>query len=111
MVQIDGEPWFVAQDVCRTLDLAIDRKSGNVCFTPKRFTTINEDEVRLHLVQVNLKDGRKQRRKMHLLSESGLYKLITRSDKAVAKSYAQTTGLLALFRVDRQGCSGTPSGC
>jgi hypothetical protein len=56
VVQIDGEPWFVAQDACRTLELAIDKKSGNVCFSPKRFTTINEDEVRKHPLSVNLND-------------------------------------------------------
>lgn len=87
VVLIDGDPWFVAQDVCRTLDLAIDKKTGNVCFTPSRYPSLGSDEVALHLVPVNLKDGRNQRRRMHHLSESGLYKLVMRSDKPQAKAF------------------------
>ncbi len=86
MVQIDGEPWFVAQDACKALNLAVDKKSGNVLFSPKRFTTINKDEVRLHLVQVNLKDDEVttdlssgvRGMQPKLASESGLYTLIMR---------------------------------
>lgn len=68
----DGEPWFVAKDVC--LSLGMDVSSG--------VRGLDEDEKGLHTVQTL---GGKQ--EMAIISEAGLYSLILRSRKPEAKSF------------------------
>lgn len=61
-ITIDGEPWLVAMDVCRILEL------GN---TTEALRRLDEDE----LTSVKLKSGG-QMRKMKLVNEPGLYRLV-----------------------------------
>lgn len=103
VVDIDGDPWFLAQDVCRAIGVAVDKRSGNVVFAPSRFTTLDSDEVRLHPMQVNLADGRVQMRQMYHLSESGLYKLILRSDKPEAKDFQNWVTKVVLPAIRKDG--------
>jgi prophage antirepressor-like protein len=86
-VTLDGQPWFVAPDVCRALGLCVDARTGTPLFQPDRFSTLRADEARLHPVQVNLRDGRVQNRRMWVVAESGLYKMTLRSDKAAAEPF------------------------
>ena len=67
----DGEPWFVAADVCRVLEIQ------NVTQAVQR---LDEDEATLCQTEGN-------HRPMNLISESGLYALIVRSDKPNARRF------------------------
>ena len=69
----DGEPWFVAKDVCAILGLS--DVSMAVC-------SLDDDE----LAQVKLVSGG-QFREMKAINESGLYWLILRSRKPEAKMF------------------------
>lgn len=69
----DGEPWFVAKDVCDVLGLANSRDA---------VADLEQDE----LVSVKATSGG-QRREMNAVSESGLYALIFKSRKPEAKAF------------------------
>lgn len=69
----DGEPWFVAKDVCACLDLANPRSS---------LALLDEDEKGVYTVDT---PGGKQ--EMAIVSEAGLYSLVLRSRKPEAKAF------------------------
>lgn len=73
VVEVDGEPWWVAKDVCDVLGLANPSES---------LKALDEDE----LTSETLRSGG-QGREMNLISESGLYTLILRSNKAEARPF------------------------
>lgn len=72
VVDVDGEPWFVAKDVCDCLEL--DLASGA--------RGLDDDEKGLHTMQT---PGGAQ--EMSIISEAGLYSLILRSRKPEAKEF------------------------
>lgn len=89
---INGEPWFVAKDVCHILDISnhIDAVSR-----------LDEDE-RMDGVGITDPIGRKQQ--VNAVNESGLYHLIFQSRKAEARKFRRwVTGELlpALRRTGR----------
>lgn len=67
------EPWFVAKDVCDVLDLTNSREA---------LKSLDSDE----LMSETLTSGG-QKREMNLVSESGLYNLIFRSNKPEARAF------------------------
>lgn len=69
----DGEPWFIARDVCDILEIES---------THFALKGLDEDELTL----VKLMSGG-QNREMKIISESGLYTLIIRSNKPKAKIF------------------------
>ena len=72
----DGEPWFVAVDVCRALD--IDATATR---------RLDEDEKSaLRLTQTS-SNGTEQGRDVIVISESGLYSLVLGSRKPEAKAF------------------------
>ena len=73
VVEVNGEPWWVAKDVCDVLGLANPSES---------LKALDEDE----LTSETLRSGG-QGREMNLISESGLYTLILRSNKAEARPF------------------------
>lgn len=78
---LEGNPWFVAADVCRVLELGWDK--ANQLYAPSRVVKhLDGTEVSSNLIAM---DGR--RRYMLCISESGLYKLAMRSDKPQAKPF------------------------
>jgi prophage antirepressor-like protein len=68
-----GQPWFVAADVCRVLELS------NVT---EALRGLDDDELTLELLNSDT-----QGRTMRLVSESGLYALIFKSRKPEAKAF------------------------
>jgi prophage antirepressor-like protein len=68
IVNINGEPWFVAKDICEALELTNSRMA---------IKALDEDERGVTLTYTL---GGKQ--KVGAVSESGFYKLIVRSRKA-----------------------------
>lgn len=83
VVTVEGQPWFVGEDLNGPLGMYPQLLSG-------RLKGLADDEKkRVHGGQYNLigvasKGGQQQR---WLVSESGLYKLIMRSDKPQARAF------------------------
>lgn len=74
VVHIDGEPWFVAVDVCR--ELGIQNVGGAV-------GRLDEGDARTTRVT----DGLGRDQDNHVINEAGLYQLIFQSRKAEAKRF------------------------
>lgn len=72
-ILIDDEPWFVAKDVCDVLGLED---------TNKALLKLDDDEKLTRKLFVS-----GQNRKIWLISESGLYALVLRSNKPYAKIF------------------------
>jgi anti-repressor protein len=70
----DGEPWFVAKDVCDVLEMGNPRTS---------LTLLDEDERNT----VQIVDGNRGNPNLSIISESGLYSLTLRSRKPQAKAF------------------------
>lgn len=73
VLDLNGEPWFVAADVCKIL---------GIVNTSDALSSLDEDEK---LTSVIPRAG--QNRSVNLVSESGLYELVFRSNKPVAKTF------------------------
>ena len=73
MTDEQGEPWFVAKDVCGVLEL------GNM---HSSLAVLDEDERGLHTMETPSGD-----QEMTIISEAGLYSLILRSRKPEAKAF------------------------
>ena len=72
-ITIDGEPWFVAADVCRALEI------GNPSMAVER---LDDDEKGISTIDTL---GGKQR--MTIINEPGLYSLVLSSRKPEAKAF------------------------
>ncbi|WP_369413788.1 BRO family protein [Halomonas alkalisoli] len=86
-MEIAGEPWFVAADVCRALGLHIQPNGPNVTVATRKLAA---DEKTLYPLQ--------GKRKGAVVSVPGLYKLIMRSDKP--RRRPSKTGSLGKFLPD-----------
>ncbi len=75
VIMVDGEPWWVAKDVCDVLEIQNASRAIN--------EQVEEDEVRKTYVIDAV--GREQ--ETYIISESGLYTLIMRSNKPQAKKF------------------------
>ena len=95
-VMVDGEPWFVAKDVCEALEL------GN---TSKAVDRLDDDELTL----LEVRSGG-QLREVNVVNEPGLYTLILGSRKPEAKAFRRWIThevLPALRRTGRYGAPGS----
>lgn len=91
VVDIDGAPWFVATDIYGALGLT---RWGGI------LNPLGADEKTLRgRTSLGLKPGRDVR----LISESGLYKLIMRSDKATAKPFQDWVTRIVLPAIRKDG--------
>lgn len=88
-VQKDGDPWFVLKDVCGVLGV------GNVSDVYARLDT---DEKGVG--QIDTLGGRQS---MNIISESGLYNVILRSDKPEAKPFRKWVTAEVLPAIRRSG--------
>lgn len=94
VVKIDGEPWFVAADVLRTLGSYL-RSNGDINTSHiKRF--LNDDEYRIPPAQIG---GRTPL----MVNESGLYKVIMRSDEPVARPLQDWVTRVVLPSIRKHG--------
>jgi prophage antirepressor-like protein len=80
VVDIDGAPWWVAVDVCRTLNAYL--KSNGEVQTNNALRPLDRAEVTHKPIM-----GKRGPRSTALISESGLYKLVMRSDKPEARQF------------------------
>lgn len=69
IVNVFGEPWFVAKDICDALELSNSRMA---------LQTLDDDEKNT----VSLADGNRGNPIHSIVAESGFYKLMARSRKA-----------------------------
>lgn len=74
MVTIDGNPWYVAADVCRALSLDL---AGGV---HRHLSKLDTSET--HKLPLDLRGGQS-----NTISESGLYKLVMRSNKPSSQTF------------------------
>lgn len=92
VVDVDGEPWFVAKDVCECLELGNPRTS---------IALLDEDEKGVHTMDT---PGGQQ--EMSIVSEAGLYSLILRSRKPEAKAFKRWITHEVLPSIRRTGQYG-----
>lgn len=94
-VEQDGEPWFVLKDVCEVLGI------GNHKMTAQR---LDGDEVSL----ADLTDSIGRNQETTVISESGLYNVILRSDKPEAKPFRKWVTSEVLPSIRKNGAYMTP---
>jgi len=94
VVMREGEPWFVASDVCRALDV------GNISQAVSR---LEEDEI--HII---LNDTNRGKRSMAVVSEPGLYALVLGSRKPEAQSFRRWITHEVLPTIRQEGAYMTP---
>lgn len=70
----DGEPWFVAADVCRALEIGNSRMAVD---------RLDDDEKNT----VSLTDGNRGNPNVTIVSEPGLYALVLGSRKPEARAF------------------------
>lgn len=92
-VLIDGEPWFVAADVCRVLEI------GNVSMAVGRL-----DEDGVSTAEVIDSMGRGQR--ASVISEAALYELVFQSRKPEARDFRRWVTQEVLPQIRRTGGYG-----
>lgn len=73
-VSVDGEPWFVASDVCKALDISNPRDA---------VSRLDDDERNT----VALTDGNRGNPNISIINEPGLYSLVLSSRKPGAKAF------------------------
>ena len=95
-VQRDGEPWWVLKDVCAILDLGSPHKVAE---------RLDEDERN----QIPLTDRLGRLQDTAVVSESGLYNVILRSDKPEAKKFKRWVTHEVLPTIRRHGAYVTPA--
>ena len=89
-MDLSGEPGFVLQDVCDVLGLS----------TPARVAErLDSDEVS----QAHLIDSVGRSQEMTIISESGLYNVILRSDKPEAKPFRKWVTAVVLPSIRKNG--------
>lgn len=89
-VEQNGEPWFVLKDVCDVLGLTT---------TARVSERLDEDEVS----QTHVIDSIGRRQETTIISESGLYNVILRSDKTEAKPFRRWVTSEVLPSIRRTG--------
>jgi anti-repressor protein len=95
VVTRDGEPWFVARDVCDVLAIT---NAGNV------LAALDEDERS----SIHIADGTSGNPNKALVSEAGLYSLILRSRKPEAKAFKRWVTHEVLPSIRKRGGYLTP---
>lgn len=103
----DGNPWFVTADVCPCLDLAPSWSEGRngvryAKYTQHIMKLAADEKMVLRGVGSSELPTHKWSTAVSLISESGLYKLIMRSDKPAAKRFQNwvTREVLPALRKD-----------
>jgi anti-repressor protein len=96
IVQKDGEPWWVLKDVCDVLGLTSPAKVA---------TRLEKDEVNL----IHTIDSLGRTQDTLIVNESGLYKVIFRSDKPNAKPFTHWVTHDVLPQIRKHGAYVTSS--
>lgn len=92
---IDGEPWFVAKDVCMMLGIQNSRDT--------LAKVLDDDEAGVATIYTRSSNGVEQNREVGLINESGLYHLIFISRKPEAKAIRRWVTGTVLPSIRRTG--------
>lgn len=95
-VQKDGEPWFVAADVCRALEVKNGRDA---------VARLDDDEKNT----VGLTDGNRGNPNITIINEPGLYSLVLGSRKPEAKAFKRWITHEVIPSIRRHGAYATDS--
>lgn len=95
VVDVNGEPWFVAKDVCECLDIGNSRDA---------VAALDEDEKGVD--SIDTPGGAQE---MSIISEAGLYSLILRSRKPEAKVFKRWITHEVLPAIRKHGGYLTPA--
>jgi len=99
IVACDGEPWFVARDVCNVLELTNPTEA---------LRSLDGDErSSLRITEGTLSSGGNPN--VNIISESGLYKLVMRSRKPEAKKFVKWITTEVLPSIRKHGAYIAPS--
>jgi prophage antirepressor-like protein len=90
----DGNPWFVAKDVCDVLEHSNSRRALEM---------LDVDEKADVTIRYISSDGVTQKRLVNIINESGLWALITRSRKPEAKRLRKWVTSEVLPQIRRTG--------
>ena len=90
ILMIDDEPWLVLADVCRVLEIARGARTAE---------RLEEDEVR----QTYITDSLGRQQLMTIISESGFYSVVLRSDKPQAKPFRKWVTSVVLPSIRKNG--------
>lgn len=91
----DGEPWFVASDVCRALEIANNRDA---------LTRLEQDEK-----GVALTDTPGGTQEVTIVNEPGLYALVLGSRKPEAKAFKRWVTHEVIPSIRKHGMYATPT--
>ena len=94
-VMKDGEPWWVLADVCQVLGIQNNRNAAR---------RLDDDEKNT----VHLADGIRGNPNMTIINESGLYKVILRSDKPEDKKFTRWVTHEVLPTIRKTGTYSMP---
>ena len=92
---IDGEPWFVAKDVCMMLGIQNSRDT--------LAKVLDDDEAGVATIYTRSSNGVEQYREVGIINESGLYHLIFISRKPEAKAIRRWVTGTVLPSIRRTG--------
>jgi prophage antirepressor-like protein len=91
----DGEPWFVAKDVCDILGITNSRDA--------LAKMLDDDEQGVETFYTRSESGVEQRRELNIVNESGLYNLIFRSNKPEARAFRKWVTSTVLPAIRKTG--------
>ena len=119
VVEIDGNPWFIVKDVLAVLGMPIKTATGHPISTTSYLAYLEADEKHTYTKKQSITEGLNLNNlfmgrgqwQITLISESGLYKLIMRSDKPQAKAFQDwvTREVLPSIRKTGAYVTGQPS--
>ena len=93
----DGNPWWVAVDVCLLLGLGNSRQA---------LSRLDDDEKMAVVINDTSSNGVSQRRRVSVVNESGLYALIFSSRKPEAKAFKKWVTSEVLPSIRKTGAYG-----
>jgi len=93
-IEIDGEHWYVANDICKALGIKQTRNAAN---------RLDHDDVR----KTDVIDSIGRIQKTNIVNESGLYALIFQSNKSIAKRFKRWVTKEILPQIRKTGSYGT----
>lgn len=94
-IRLNGEPWFVANDVMRVLEVSNSKDA---------IRTLDDDEK----TGVDIIDPHGRKQKANCISEAGLYSIILRSRKPEAKAFKRWVTHEVIPSIRKHGAYLTP---
>lgn len=105
VVLIDGNPWFVAQDICRALDVAV-RADGSINTSMATAKLDASEKLNLPYQEaksIGLKETASRAYGVTLISESGIYRMVMRCDKWEARAFQDWVTKVVLPAIRKDG--------